>query len=293
MRILLSGGTGFLGAAVAEHFSGLGHDVHLLTRRPVEASVFPVVVFDGDVRSLARQMQNQSIEAVVHLASLFLSDHQPEQLDDLVQSNITLGLKLLEAMSLSGVRFFLNTGTSWQNHLNEDYHPVNLYSATKQAFEDLLRYYHEARGIQALTLRLFDTYGPADNRRKLFFLLGQAYLNGEVLQMSPGEQSIDLVHVDDVVQAYGQALVYLTNGALHPCEVFAVSSEHPLPLKTLVERYEAILGQKLAAFGGRPYRQREVMQTWSGYSLLPGWHARVSLEQGLQQMALKLKSSRT
>ena len=78
------------------------------------------------------------MEGIIHLASLYLASHRPDQVADLVNANILLGTSLLEAAKLAGVRWFLNTGTIWQNYqspeCSDEYHPVNLYAATKQAF---------------------------------------------------------------------------------------------------------------------------------------------------------------
>jgi nucleoside-diphosphate-sugar epimerase len=158
-----------------------------------------------------------------------------------------------------------------------------LYAATKQAFEDILAYYTEATAIKAITLQLFDTYGPDDPRPKLFHLLAKTARSQESLAMSPGEQLIDLVYIDDVIDAYLCAADLLsTLPAGH--QVYAVSSGKPLPLRKLVSIYELVSGLKLHIdWGKRTYRPREVMLTWSKGKTLPGWHAKVGLHEGIRK----------
>ena len=67
-----------------------------------------------------------------------------------------------------------------------DYSPVDLYAASKRAFQALLRFYEEARGVRALTLRLHGTYGPGDRRGKVVELLIGALDDPQPLEMSPG-----------------------------------------------------------------------------------------------------------
>ena len=69
-----------------------------------------------------------------------------------MSSNITFGTQLVEAMVANGCYQFVNTGTSWQHYENDEYNPVNLYAATKQAFEDILRYYVETSALRVITL---------------------------------------------------------------------------------------------------------------------------------------------
>ena len=101
--------------------------------------------------------------------------------------------------------------------------------------------------------------------------------------MSPGEQLIDLVHIDDVVQAFLIAAGCLDRQPAGTHETYAVSSGSPLPLRQLVELYRQITGTDVRVhWGGRPYRPREVMVPWNAGKLLPGWQPRISLEEGLR-----------
>jgi nucleoside-diphosphate-sugar epimerase len=228
-------------------------------------------------------MEAASPTVVFHLASLFLSEHRLEDIDRLVACNLLFASQLAEAMVQTKVWRLVNTGTSWQHYENREYCPVNLYAATKQAFEDILRYYVEATPLQAITLKLFDTYGPGDRRAKLFKLLRQVAEQQEPLAMSPGEQLIDLVHVDDVLDAFQLAAELLMQDKVAGHEVFAVSSGAPIPLKELVAVYSRLLGRTLPIiWGGRPYRSREVMVPWHAGRSLPGWYPRVTLEEGVR-----------
>lgn len=105
----------------------------------------------------------------------------------------------------------------------------------------------------------------------------------EGLAMSPGEQLIDLVHIDDVVEAYLCAIGTLDNMSSGH-QVYAVSSGKPLPLRELVAVYEKAAGVKLPIeWGKRSYRPREVMVPWNRGATLPGWQPKVSLAEGIQR----------
>jgi nucleoside-diphosphate-sugar epimerase len=183
------------------------------------------------------------------------------------------------------VRWFVNTGTFWQHFENQAYCPVNLYAATKQAFEDVARYYAETASTAFVTLKLSDTYGPDDPRRKLIPIWLKAAATGEKLEMSPGDQLLDIVHVDDVVRAYVRAIELLEQGKLSGAS-FAVSSDAPLTLRQLAVKFESAVGKRLnIEWGARPYRKREVMRTWTGGVPVPGWRAQIPLEDGLRRLA--------
>ncbi len=292
MPILISGASGFIGGHLAQRLVRDGEQVTVLVRAQSDlsnlaavADDIEVAVHDGSTTGLHTIVEACQPDLTYHVASLFVSEHKPEEVTPLVTSNVLFPCQLAEALASRGSGNLVNVGTSWQHFENHDYSPVCLYAATKQAFEALLQFYVETDRLKVVTLKLFDTYGPGDPRPKLFSLLRRLAASGEGLGMSPGGQLQDLVYVDDVVEALVMAGQRLRRGEVAASEVYAVSSGAPIPLKDLVAAFAAAAGRSLdIEWGGQPYRQREVMVPWSRGERLPGWQPRVGLEEGLQQM---------
>lgn len=291
MRVLITGGTGFVGSHLVRRCLEDGAAVHLLVRDggrsvpPAVADRVTVHVHDGRIDTMLRLLETARPDVVFHLATHFVAEHQPADLEPLVRSNLLLPLQLVEGMARTSCTRLVNSGTYWQHYRNEAYHPVALYAAIKQAFEDVARYYVEAEGLRVVTLKLFDSYGPGDTRPKLFQLLRQRAASGAALAMSPGDQLLDLVHVTDVVAALVLAAERLRDGQVQGMESFAVSSGRPRRLRDVVELYMNVTGRRVnISWGARPYRRREVMVPWSGGVPLPGWAPRILLEEGLRTL---------
>ena len=290
---LITGATGFVGAHLARRLISEGWAVHAIVRPQsntgrLQQLGIAIHQHDGSTDGMMDIVSKAKPEIVFHLASLFLAQHQPDDVVPLMESNVRFGAQLLEAMVANGVSVLVNTGTAWQHYENKAYSPVCLYAATKQAFEAILAYYAEATPLRAITLKLFDTYGPDDPRPKLLPLLQKVSLKQEPFPMSPGEQLLDLVHIDDVVEAYVAAAKRLLQGkAALNHEIFAVRSGDPLSLQDIVKVFESVTGRKVPViWGGRPYRAREIMVPWSGGETLPDWQPRVSLAEGIRKLGL-------
>ena len=289
---LVTGGTGFIGSNLVNRLITSGWGVHVVVRPESDFGVLSeaarqimVHTHDGTTEGLVKIMSNARPSVVFHLASWFLSGHLPKDVTKLIQSNVLFSTQLAEAMAESGVVNLVNTGTSWQHYDNKEYSPVNLYAATKQAFETILQYYVEVRSIKAITLQLFDTYGPKDQRAKLFTLLRRTAETQRLLQMSPGEQLIDLVYIDDVLDAYLLAAERLLLRKVSRQEIYEITSGKPIKLRDLVDVYSQSIGKSLPIeWGARPYRLREVMVPWGKGNILPGWEPRVSLRAGIAYM---------
>lgn len=286
---LVTGSSGYIGSQLVQHLLRDNWCVHLITRNSVEIEDSTYIknkyfhIYDGKWKSLDRAVTLSRPDVVFHLASLVIVEHQSNQIDSLINSNVLFGTQLLESCARNGVKHFINTGTSWQHYRENLYDPVCLYAATKQAFEDILDYYVDAYQMQVITLKLFDTYGPHDPRSKLVNLLLRSLQSGEKIEMSPGEQLLDLVHIDDVIRAYLLCAKELEESKEKYSHTrYAVSSGHAISVRSLVDLIEKLCQKKInAVFGGRPYRQREVMFPWRGGNRPREWIPQVSLTDGL------------
>lgn len=290
-RVLMTGATGYVGLNVASRLVKDGFDVYALVRRgsntdQLERACGRIVTFiyDGTYRSILSAVKSCSPEIILHLASLFIVNHQEQDVDPLIASNVLLPVHLAEACARSGVRRILNVATGWQFNLSGEYRPVNLYAATKQAFEDILEYYWDAQGLSCISLVLNDTYGPNDFRPKLLPKLQRAIETNEVIRMSPGEQLVDFVHINDVVDAFALAVKRIQDEA--PLrERYLVSSGSPIAVRDLIALVESIVGAPIPVeLAALPYRDREVMNPYSSGNPVPGWEAKISLNEGLRDL---------
>lgn len=301
-RALVTGGSGFVGSNLTRRLIEERWEANVIIRPGCNLDLLDkirdrinILPHDGSSEHMFRIVESSRPDIVFHLASLFLAQHRVADIEPLIQSNVIFATQLIDAMVGNGRYCLVNTGTSWQHFNNKDYSPVCLYAATKQAFESILQYYIEATPLRAITLKLFDTYGPRDPRPKLFRVLESASKQRKPIQMSPGDQKLDLVYIDDVVEAFvvaARRLIYGT-GEAGGHEVFAVSSGETVCLKDLVRLYERTIGRELAVeWGGRPYRPREVMVPWTCGARLPGWTPAVPLDEGLRRMMVAVKEAR-
>ena len=276
---LVTGATGFIGGRLVRSLLVDGWETHAIVRPSSNATTLRDVLgsskvheHDGSISGLINIVGSVRPLVVFHLASLVITDYVVADVEPLIRSNILFGTQLLEAMAIAGVSVIVNTGTISQHYEGRDYSPAYLYAATKQAFQDVLQFYCEARGLHAVTLELPDTYGPGDRRPKLLTLLAGAARTGETLALTPGDQFLDLLHVEDVVHGCEVAADGLLTGKLPSPSRYRLSSGSLVRLKNVVELYREATGRVVnVVWGGRPYRAREVMEPISPIPILPGW----------------------
>lgn len=291
---IITGATGYIGSHVLKYLLSEGWDIHVVADprfgydniKDVMSKI-DVFEYSGNIDALCTYFKKVQVDVVFHLAAAVITNYQPSQVPVLIQSNVQFGTEILEAMKQSSTKLFIGTGSYWQNYNNEDYNPVDLYAATKEAFEKILKYYTEVERIRAITLRLFDVYGTGDHRPKLWNIIKQIAGTDQELNMSPSEQLLDMVFISDVCTAYEQAYTLLVTNNDIRNEVYGVYTNQRLPLKEIVEMYKKIIGRPAHInYGGKPYKKREVMEPTDKLKVLPNWKPEVSLEKGFQQIIM-------
>jgi nucleoside-diphosphate-sugar epimerase len=286
---LVTGASGYLGGHVARRLLTEGWRVVALVRPGSVlagdlAGAVTRAEYDGTFASAAAAFTLAPVDVVVHLASAVIAVHTPDQLDEILHANIRLPTHLLEALRQGSCKRFVNTGSFWQNCNSDLYSPVNLYAATKQAFEDIAQAYVENDGLHLSTLVLFDTYGADDPRRKIVRLLVESVDAPEPLRMSPGDQVLDLTHAQDVAAAFALACDRLLQAPSPVAERFAVSGER-MSLKELAALVQRVAGRAPSIdLGALPYRSREIMNPISHLPLLPGWTRQHDLAREIAAM---------
>ncbi len=287
MKILLTGATGFIGTHLRQRLNK-DHSLVAIVRPKTDISELQkenieTVIYSGDIKRLINDLSEHQIDGCIHLASLYLKTHESDQISSLIESNVLFPTHLFEIIIKLGIPWMINTGTFWQHYQNKTYSPVNLYAATKQAFIDIARFYQETSSTTFTTLKLSDTFGPGDTRPKIFNLWQQNAQSSEILNMSGGEQIIDICYIQDIVDAYVLLIDLIIQSPEEIEDCYAVTSGVRLTLKELAIIFEKTTNKHLnICWGVLPYREREVMVPWTLGKIVPGWKPNTSIEDGIK-----------
>jgi len=291
MKIFITGATGFIGKHLVNKLVEEGHNITINLfgeeQSPFSNKILTYKLNEDNILTDTKYFKQEAFDGIIHLASLYITLHKPEDAIRLIDSNVRFSTYILECASQAKIKWFVNTGTFWQNYENADYSPVNLYAATKQAFESIAKFYIDTNQIKFCTLRLCDTYGPDDTRPKIFNLWNRIAKSGETLEMSAGNQVIDISYIDDIVEAFFMLASHLQNTSIGIINgtVYAVKAETRYTLKELAAIFEKVKLQKLHInWGRREYRDREVMHPWTNGQIVPGWVPKVSIEKGIKNI---------
>jgi CDP-3, 6-dideoxy-D-glycero-L-glycero-4-hexulose-4-reductase len=184
-RILITGGTGYIGSNVMKYLKDNGFEVENVLR----------------YKSIEPYFSIFKPEIVLHFATYFTNSSSYMDARHMEDSNILFGMRIASYCSAYKVKTFVNF-TTFQIHYNdEEYNPVNLYAATKKAFMDILEYYHQSGRFRVVNVELNSVYGPWDKRKKLIPILLEAMVNDNKLKLNNRHKKVNLVHISFVCKA--------------------------------------------------------------------------------------------
>ena len=311
MRILITGGGGFLGAAAARTLLARGDTVIVfdtqLTAFSGGGPTERLIRVPGDITDMANVAQAVTVhkpDAVLHCAAVVGVLSSLASPINVVRVNIEGSLNVFEAMRLGGVRRCVHIsseetyGAFRADKIDETHplDPVLPYGICKVAVEQLGRSYRDLHGLEVINLRTSWVYGPGLPRDRIPKNLVEAALAGRKLHIASGaDVAIDHTYVDDMAAAMLAALDHKQ----HRYDVYNVASGTAPTVSEIVGIVRELVPGAQLSVGPGPYRHGDQVEmvrkgaldvSRAGFEL--GWRPRYDIRRGLAAYIEALRAAR-
>ncbi len=312
MRVIVTGGAGFIGSHLCEKLLNRGdhvlaidnfNDFYLpkIKRANIEAIArngagerFSVAELDiRDAQKLDQAFSGFLPDAVVHLAAY--AGVRPSIADPALYYDVNLmgSVRILEAMNKHGVRrmAFASSSSVYGNNAKVPFaesdpvdHPISPYAATKKSGELLMHTYHALHGLSVACLRFFTVYGPRQRPDLAICKFTRLIEQGQPIQMfGDGESMRDYTYIDDILDGVVKALDW--TGGTPKFDVFNLGESHTVSLKQMIAAIEKAVGKK-AAIQKLPMQPGDVEKTFADIShskQVLGYNPTTPFEVGIQK----------
>lgn len=306
-RVLVTGGTGFIGSHLVRGLVARGDAVVVLSRAGADRrrladvrdrlTLIELPAASGDLAATAQPTLFEAagpIDAVIHLATAYGRSDEPAS--SLLESNLLWPIRLLEAATVARVPLFINTDTFFSRGGSGYLGP---YSLAKRHVVEWARQATTAprppdhRRLRIVNLQLEHVFGEDDRPEKFVpMVIRQCLANAAELPLTGGEHRRDFIHVSDVVTAYLRLLEPFDAAdprSSDPSDRFAeyqIGTGEAVTVRHLVEEIHRRCGSTTSLrFGQVAYRDGELATSQANRESagLPGWRPQLTLAAALDR----------
>ncbi len=294
MKVLVTGGAGFIGLSVVKLLLETGHQVKVLDNlstghQDLLDKRADLLIGDIGNDQIAKTAL-KDIDAVIHLAGLIIV---PESVVDPIrycQNNVIGTVSFLESMRKAHVKkiIFSSSACVYGSpdklpiRENAPVRPDNPYGATKASIESFLQVYHSTFDFDVTILRYFNPYGPGEFHQPETHAIPN-FIAGALKKESiplywKGEQIRDFIYIDDLVKAH---LTVLKLSGFH---IFNLGTETGIKIKDVISHIFEIVGYEVP-INNLGQRQGDVFANYaSGQKIRKelSWKAKINLKEGLK-----------
>jgi UDP-glucose 4-epimerase len=310
MRVLVTGSSGFLGAAVvrallARGDTAIGFDTQARQRGSADGRLVQVAGDITDSKRVAQTVAAHGPDAVIHCAAIVSVLSSVDRPTQIVRVNIEGSLNVFEAMRLGKVRRCIHISSeeaygAFRAYKIDETHPLDPvmpYGICKAAVEQFGRTYRDLHGLEVINLRPSWVYGPGLPRDRIPKNLIDAALTGRKLHIASGADSeIDHTYVDDAVAAI---LAALDHGG-HRHDAYNVGSGTAVSVSELIAIVRELVPGADLSVGPGPYRHgnrieivRKGALDVSRAAAEFGWRPRFDIRSGLAAYVQTVREQQT
>lgn len=287
MKILITGGAGFIGSSLADSLLAEGNDIVVVdnfndyyayeikeanVKQNLDNPHYHLYKIDlTDKKALKNVFAENNFDTVVHLAGRAGVRPSIERPEDYVESNILATIHILELMKDFNVKklVFASSSSVYGNCkaqiFSEDLkvtEPISQYAATKSACEQFCYTYHKLYNMNIICLRFFTVYGPRQRPDLAIHKFTDLISKHQPIPVfGDGTTKRDYTYIDDIISGIKAAIAYNKT----PYEIINLGGGEPVSLSQMIKTIETTLGEK-AIIDRKPMQKGDVDKTVSDIS---------------------------
>lgn len=289
MRILVTGSTGFVGSNLIPKLVENNQILEITRNLEKSERLFGTstekYLLNDKQDELVDKVKKFNPQIVIHLAAKLGSSCEYTETIKFLDANIYFLTRILDSIKDCNVSLFINTGTFAEKYNNVELSsPAYFYAATKTASRSLVDYYSQLCSFKQLTIVPFTVYGKSDTNKKIIDLIIDSLNSSSSIPLTQGNQILDFIHIDDVVEGYLKAidkLEFLPNKSN-----IELGTGKGYSLREVADLLERISSKKAnISWGAIQYRPLDPMCSIAKKSEIndvTGWDAKIPLEKGLK-----------
>ena len=264
-KILLTGGSGFIGKNILEELSK-SYKITSLIRKKKKITIHKNInfLYFKDLNYLDQILKKEKFDIIIHCATHYKKIHNENDIKKMIDANIYLGNIILD--NYKNIKFtkFINFTTVWENFDGLKNNPPNLYSAYKLSFSNIIKFYQkQLPKVNFYNLYLSETFGLNDKRKKILSTIKKNYKKNSPTTIVSKNLSINIINIKDIVLAIKIILTKkIKKGS------YALVNNKQTSVHQLINEFNKLNKKKIKSIW---ISSKIIKEKMFNYKKVPGW----------------------
>ena len=282
-NILITGSTGFIGSNITNNLL-LKKKVRIYdilrskNKRNKKIKAYKknknyIPIFYKKFSELERKLKKIKIDIVINCATYYTGKNNVKDIENLVQTNIIFCSIILEILKKK-IKKFINFGSMMEYSKGNDFSPKNFYAITKYSFQKIGEFYKlHNKNIKFYNLKLYETYGENDVRKKIIPTIIKRYTQNKKVKIVSKNLKMNFVHIDSLVKAIYMIIFNKIKGG-----EYGVKNNKFIKIQKLINSLNKKLKKKIKT---QYLSLKNITNSNKKLKNLPYWNDKINLEDFL------------
>jgi len=237
------------------------------------------------IKNIIKEIRLKKPDIIINCSANQNLSTSKNNLINILNSNLYSNILFVnEVFKNKNFKGYISFGSKWELGDTKKDKPLNFYAASKKANDIFFKFYSNKNNA-IVSLKIFDTYGDNDKRKKFLNDLLLNYKKKRPLNITAGKQYLDYVHINDISLLILKIIKDIKSKKLNGFKTFTVSSKKPIRLIDLIKKLKKVLNNDLKIkIGKKKYRKNESTNPTLNIFNYPGWKSKYNLIKELKNM---------
>ena len=281
-KILITGSTGFIGSNIINYLLTKNFYIYdllrLKNRKKIKINKLKenkkyIPIFYNKFSDLEHKLRTLKIDIIINCATYYSTKNDVKTIENLVKTNIIFCSIVLEILN-KHIKKFINFGSMMEYSKNNIFFPRNFYAITKFFFQTIEKFYKQKNNkIKFYDLKLYETYGDNDKRKKLIPEIIKNYKRNKTTKIISRELNMNFVHIKSLIKIINMIIFKKIKE-----NEYVIKNKKISKIKKIIESVNKKLNKKIKV---KYLSSKKVRVLNTKLKIFPNWNDKENLEEFL------------
>lgn len=281
-KILITGSTGFIGSNIINYLLTKNFYIYdllrLKNRKKIKINKLKenkkyIPIFYNKFSELEHKLRTLKIDIIINCATYYSTKNDVKTIENLVKTNIIFCSIVLEILN-KHIKKFINFGSMMEYSKNNIFFPRNFYAITKFFFQTIEKFYKQKNNkIKFYDLKLYETYGDNDKRKKLIPEIIKNYKRNKTTKIISRELNMNFVHIKSLIKIINMIIFKKIKE-----NEYVIKNKKISKIKKIIESVNKKLNKKIKV---KYLSSKKVRVLNTKLKIFPNWNDKENLEEFL------------